>query len=89
MLQITLYAPWVHSLKEKRSEVKSLVSKLRNRFNISVCEAATQDIHQTITIGIAALAMQNAAASQISQSILRFIEQHTDAEIIQIDTELL
>ena len=33
-----LRAPWVHSLKEKRMIVKSLVAKLRNRFNVSAAE---------------------------------------------------
>ncbi len=55
-LTIKLYAPWVHSLKEKRSEVKSLVAKLRNKFNVSAIEAEEQDAHQTIVIGVAYLA---------------------------------
>ena len=31
-LKIKLHAPWVHSLKEKRMVVKSLLSKMRNKF---------------------------------------------------------
>ena len=33
-----LRAPWVHSLKEKRMIVKSLVAKLQNRFHVSAAE---------------------------------------------------
>ena len=50
-----LHAPWVHSLKEKRMIVNNLVSRLQNRFHISVAEIDEQDTHQIIVIGIAAI----------------------------------
>lgn len=55
VLKIKLYAPWVHSLKEKRMIVKSLLAKLRNQFQISTAEVEDQDIHQSIVIGMAAI----------------------------------
>lgn len=42
---VKLYASWVHSLKEKRMVVKSIISKTRNKFNVSISEADAQDIH--------------------------------------------
>ena len=45
-----LRAPWVHSLKEKRMIVKSLIAKLQNRFHVSTAEIDEQDIHQIIVI---------------------------------------
>ena len=50
-----LHAPWVHSLKEKRMIVNSLVSRLQNHFHISVAEIDEQDTHQIIVIGMAAI----------------------------------
>ena len=50
IMRIKLRASWVHSLKEKRMVVKSIVQKLRNKFNISVIESEKQDMHQTIVI---------------------------------------
>ena len=38
IMEVTLRASWVHSLKEKRMVVKSIVQKLKNKFNISVAE---------------------------------------------------
>ena len=52
-----LYAPWVRSLKEKRMIVKSLISKLQNRYHVSVAEIEDQDNHKKITIGIAAIVL--------------------------------
>lgn len=88
VLKIRLYAPWVHSLKEKRMVVKSLVAKVRNQFHVSVAEVEQQDIHQTIVIGIASITAHNAQADSIIEEIIRFIEYNTEAEIIKIEREI-
>lgn len=88
VLTLTLHAPWVHSLKEKRSEVKSLTSKLRGRFNVSVAETGTQDVHQTITLGIAAIAGDAAQMDRTAESLLRFVEESTDAGLSHIDRQV-
>ena len=43
-MEIKLYAPWVHSLKEKRMVVKSLLGKIRNRYQVSAAETGEQDV---------------------------------------------
>ena len=83
-----LHAPWVHSLKEKRMIVNSLVSRLRNRFHISVAEIAEQDTHQIIVIGVAAIVPHNAMADSLMESISLFVEENTDAEIIDEEREI-
>ncbi len=87
IMKITLRAPWVHSLKEKRMIVRSLIQKLKNKFNISVAEVENQDIHSTIDIGIAGLAGNSAQADSIMEHIITFVENNTDAEIVQIEKD--
>lgn len=87
-LQIKLHAPWVHSLKEKRMVVKSLIAKLRNKFNVSVAEVGEQDIHQIIIIGVAAIVPHNAQADSVMEEIRYFIEENTEAEIVVIEREM-
>ncbi len=87
IMKITLRAPWVHSLKEKRMIVRSLIQKLKNKFNISVAEVENQDIHSTIDIGIAGLARNSAQADSIMEHIITFVENNTDAEIVQIEKD--
>ena len=65
-----LYAPWVHSLKEKRMVVKSLVAQLRNRFHVSAAETDEQDTHQIIVIGVAAIVPHQAMADRLMDEIL-------------------
>jgi uncharacterized protein YlxP (DUF503 family) len=87
LLKITLRASWVHSLKEKRMVVKSIIQKLKNKFNVSVAEVAEQDIHQIIVIGIAAVCGSSAQVDSTMENIINFVEGNTDAEIIDIQRE--
>jgi uncharacterized protein len=87
VLRVTLHADWAHSLKEKRSELKSLIAKIRNRFNVSVAETDEQDTHQTLVISVAAIAADRGIADSTMENILRFIEGNTDAEVTASETE--
>lgn len=87
LMKVTLRASWAHSLKEKRMVLKSIVQKLKNKFNISVAEIADQDIHQTIVIGIAGICGTSAQLDSTMENIITFIECNTDAEIIDIEKE--
>ncbi|MBE6830540.1 MAG: DUF503 domain-containing protein [Ruminococcaceae bacterium] len=86
--EITLYAPWVHSLKEKRMVVKSILDKVRNRFNVSAAETDFQDVHQTAVIGFACVAGTVSQADSIIDHVIAFIEGNTEAEIINIAREV-
>lgn len=83
-----LHAPWVHSLKEKRMIVKSLVAKLQNKFHVSAAEIDEQDVHQIIVIGVAAIVPHNAMADSIMDEISEFVELNTEAEILDETREI-
>ena len=87
-LTFRLYAPWVHSLKEKRMIVKSLISKLQNRYHVSAAEIDEQDVHQIIVIGVAAIVPNNAMADSLMDDISFFVEDNTEAEIILEEREI-
>ncbi|HAK42992.1 MAG TPA: DUF503 domain-containing protein [Clostridium sp.] len=87
LMRVTLRASWVHSLKEKRMVIKSLMQRLKNKFNISVGEVDEQDIHQTLVIGITGVCGSSAQVDSTIESIISFIEENTDAEIIKVETE--
>ena len=83
-----LHAPWVHSLKEKRMIVKSLIAKIRNRYHVSAAEIDEQDAHQSIVIGVAAIVPHNAMADSLMEDISLFVEENTEAEIIDEEREI-
>ena len=87
-LTFRLYVPWVHSLKEKRMIVKSLIAKLQNRFRVSAAEIDEQDVHQFIVIGTAAIVPHNAMADRLVNEITQCVEESTESEIIDVIREL-
>ena len=83
-----LRAAWVHNLKEKRMIVKSLIAKLQNKYHVSAAEVAEQDIHQIIVIGVAAIVPHNALADSLMDDISLFVEENTEAEILEEEREI-
>lgn len=87
--KISLHANWVHSLKEKRMIVKSIMARTKNKFNISIAEVENQDYHQSITIGIACVTNSSRLANSILQNVVNYIEENTEAVIEKVDFEIL
>lgn len=83
-----LHAPWVQSLKEKRMIVKSIIAKIENQFRVSVAEIGGQDIHQFIVIGVASIVPNQAYADSMMDEISKFLEEITDAEILDETREM-
>ena len=84
-----LRAPWVHSLKEKRMIVKSLVAKLQNKFHVSAAEIDEQDVYQIIVIGVSSIVPHNAMADSLMDEISEFVESNTEAEIVEEIREII
>lgn len=53
--RLDLHIPEARSLKEKRSQIRSLVERLRNRHKVMVVEADHQDLHQRAGLAICAV----------------------------------
>ena len=68
--------------------VKSLLAKLRNKFQVSAAEVEDQDVHQSIVIGTAAIVPHSAQADSLMDEIVRFVEENTEAEIVEEEREL-
>ena len=83
-----LYAPWVHSLKEKRMIMKSIIARLQNIFHVSAAEIEEQDTHQIIVIGVASIIPNNAVADSMMDEISKFIEGNCEAQIMDEEREI-
>ncbi len=87
-MSFRLYAPWVHSLKEKRMIVRSILARIQNQFHISAAETDEQDVHQIIMIGVAAIVPHNAFADSLMDEISSFVEENCEAEILEESREI-
>ena len=83
-VEIKLYASWVSSLKEKRMVVKSIIAKTQHKFNVSIAEVAEQDTLQSIVLGIACVTGTVRQADSILNHVIEFLEENTEAEILDI-----
>lgn len=88
VVSFRLYVPWAHSLKEKRMIVQSLITKLQNRFHVSTSEIAEQDTHQIIAIAAAAIVPHAAMADSLMDQISLFVEENTEAQLIEETREI-
>ncbi len=86
-LKLKIHIPWSHSLKDKRMVVKSLCSRVRNKFNVSIAEVEEQDIHQVAVIGVAFVTTDNAQADSIADNVINFIYDITEGDVLSIDRE--
>ena len=83
-----LHAPWVHSLKEKRMVLRSLIARLQNRFHVSAAEIGEQDVHQVLVIGVAAVVPHSVLADSLMEEISRFVETASEAELLEETREI-
>ena len=78
------------SLKGKRQVVKSVIQRVRNRFNVSIAEVEDQDLWQQATLGISCVSNQAQHINQILSQVMNFIEaSHLDAELLDYQLEIL
>ena len=88
--EIELYLPGVSSLKEKRSIIKSLIARLRNKFNVAVAEVDHQDVWQSTVIGIVTVTSATSHADQMMGTIIRWIEDnYPQVTIVKQSTEII
>lgn len=87
--RVTLHLAENHSLKGKRQVLQALMSRLRNRFNVSVAEVDSQDLWQTATLGLALVAPDGSHAQSAMEQVVRFIEDAVrgDGEVVDCQIE--
>jgi hypothetical protein len=75
VLTAQLHLQGVSSLKEKRSIVKSLIGRLRSRFNVSAAEVDHQDNKTSAVIGIAVVSNNNRFVNEQLDKIVDFMHK--------------
>ncbi|HHF98012.1 DUF503 domain-containing protein [Candidatus Aerophobetes bacterium] len=86
-LQIRLVSS--NSLKDKRRIVKSLISRIRNNFNVSIAEIGDYSLWRRARIGIAFLSSDTVYSNKVLDKILDFLEKEKDFFIIEHRKEIL
>jgi uncharacterized protein len=79
----------VFSLKEKRSIVKKIIERVRNRFPVSIAEVGDNDIWQCAQIGFSMAGNDRAYINSCLDKVIDYVENLYLAEIIDQQMEII
>jgi hypothetical protein len=88
--QIDLHIPFSHSLKEKRSVIRSIVARISQQFNVSIAELDHQDAWQAACLGVVCISYEADRLHQQFESVVHWVEQNRpDVELVDYRIEML
>jgi len=87
--RIVLLIPEGTSLKGKRKVVKSVVQRVRNRFNVSISEIGDHDLWQKAELGISATGNDSRFINSCMDKIMNHIENMNLAQVIDSEIEII
>jgi len=85
-IRLILHEPC--SLKEKRHVIKSIIERLKSRFNISVAETGLNDKWQSAEIAVACVSNDRVEVDKTLNYVINFIENDVRVEIAHYDIEI-
>ena len=86
-IEILIYESY--SLKEKRHVIKSIIERIKSRFNASVAEVDFNDIWNKSVIGIAVVSNSKSLCESAISKIINFVDNDERVEIITYHKEIL
>ncbi len=89
LLTLDLHIPEANSLKSKRRVIKSLIEKIKNKFNVSVSEVDMQNLWQRSVIGIAYVSNETVMINRVFEKIRTQVNNTHSVELINSDMEML
>ena len=88
--RLSLRLPENSSLKGKRQVLKSITSRVGNKFNVSVAEVDDHDLWQLATLGICCVSNNKQYTNQVLSKVVDFIVNgRFDVEILDYEIEIL
>ena len=87
--RLELYLPECGSLKNKRSVLKSITTRIRNKFNVSVSELDQNELWQKAGLGIAIITNESRYANQVLSKAIQFVEGDGRVHLLDYTMEML
>jgi uncharacterized protein YlxP (DUF503 family) len=87
-LSLDLVLGDVHSLKEKRSVVRPIVSELQRRFGVSAAEAGHLDLHRRALVGVAVVAADARHCIEVLDACERLVASRPEVDVLSAHQQL-
>jgi len=89
LLTLDLHFPGARSLKDKRQALRSLETRIRNRFNVSVAEVEHQDLWQRSRLAVVAVNTDHVHLESTLASVAGEAATARDVELVEQQVETL
>lgn len=89
LIKISLQIPYAHSLKDKRSQIKSLKDRLSSRFNASVAEIDALDNWQQAVMGVCMVSNERSYLDKQYSLVEAMVLDYTELQLINMTREWL
>ena len=89
ILRVVLFIGHANSLKAKRMVLRSLKSRLRNKFNIEISEIDEHDKWQKSTLGIVSIAKDRRYMDRQFSNIINYIEIFNQVDIVNYERQMV
>ncbi len=88
--QVTMRLFESNSLKDKRQVTRSVLARLRDKFEVSAAEVGGQDSWNLAQLGIACVSGDASHAQEVIERAVQYIEQtRPDIELSDVVTDLI
>jgi len=84
-----LHLAGAHSLKDKRSVLKSLKDRLHNEFNVSVAETGKHDAWRSAELTVCVVSRDRRHADSVLDAVDRFVESNPLCRVVDTATSFL
>jgi uncharacterized protein YlxP (DUF503 family) len=85
---VELHIPYSHSLKDKRSVMKSLKERLSERLRVSVVDAGPQDLWQRGVLGVCTVGRDEGQVRETLSAVIRHVEQEDRVIVLSYTTRV-
>lgn len=88
-MECEFFIPTAHSLKEKRAVVKSMLTRAKQKFNVSVAEVEHQNVWQRTRIAVVVVSSSKQTAEKEMDQVLYYLESNPAWECLEVQKEYL
>ena len=89
VLRLELRLPETHSLKGKRSVIRSIKARVQQKFNVSIAECEDHDLWQRAIMGVSQVGADQPHVDRCLREVVSFIDDLQLAELGEERVEFL
>jgi uncharacterized protein len=89
LLTLDLHFPGARSLKDKRQALRSLETRIRNQFNVSLAEVEHQDLWQRARLAVVSVNTDHVHLESTLQKVAGAAGSARDIELLDSQVEML